>query len=182
METITKKGTKNVSLMVRMPKNITNIIDSCVGNTHGSRPDFVIDGIRAFNRYICDCEYEILEYLKDREDADRNVQIEFYRETIRSRTQAYRDEIRLADKTERDVDILLSLPNKLAIEIDLTVDRTGCFRNRQEFIKSAVVYLSVRMKNTGSNIVQVIDFLKESRSTENLQEQVEKMRKEMTRR
>ncbi len=179
METITKKGTKNVSLMVRMPKNITNIIDTCVGNTHGSRPDFVIDGIRAFSRYICDCEYEILEYLKDREDADRNVQIEFYRETIRSRTQAYRDEIKLADKTERDVDILLSLPSKLAIEIDLTVDRTGCFRNRQEFIKSAAAYLAARLGSTTRNTNRVLDFLKGNQSTMDLQEQIQKMRKGM---
>ena len=179
METITKKGTKNVSLMVRMPKNITNIIDTCVGNTHGSRPDFVIDGIRAFSRYICDCEYEILEYLKDREDADRNVQIEFYRETIRSRTQAYRDEIKIADKTERDVDILLSLPSKLAMEIDMTVGRTGCFRNRQEFIKSAAVFLSTRIKTMTDAIVKVNLFLKSNQSTEELQEQIERMKKQI---
>lgn len=181
MGTITKDdGKKNVSVMVRMPKNICNIIDTCVGNTHSSRPDFVIDGIRAFGRYICDCENDILKFLEERGDADRNVKIEFYRESIRDMTQTYRDEVKnAADRSEKDVDILLSLPRQIAAEIDLTIVRTGCFRSRHEYIKSAAVFLSMRMKATTDGSLRVNEFLKGNQSTEDLQEQIQRMKKEM---
>ena len=173
---ITKDDKKNESVMIRVPRNIANIIDTCVGNTHSSRPDYVIDGIRAFLRYIADCEKDTLDYISEKEDAERSVKIEFYRESMRSMTQIYKDEFNAAKSSDRDVDILLSLPSKLSLEINLTVERTGCFRNRQELIKSAIVYLSVRIKSTTDNVVKTLEFLRSNQSTEDLREQIRKMK------
>ena len=180
MGIITKKDEKkkNVSVMVRIPKNIANIIDTCVGNTHSSRPDFVIDGIRAFSRYISDCEKDILDYIEEKKDASQDVKVAFYRESIKSQTQSLRDEINAADRSEKDVDVLLSLPSKLSLEIDLIVDRTGCFRNHQEFIKASTVYLSTRMGSVTDGTVKVNEFLRANQSTEDLREQIRKMKEE----
>ena len=167
---------KNVSVMVRIPKNIANIIDTCVGNTHSSRPDFVIDGIRAFSRYISDCEKEILDYIEEKKDASQDVKIAFYRESIKSQTQSFRDEINAADRSEKDVDVLLSLPSKLALEIDLIVDRTGCFRNRQEYIKASTVYLSVRLGSVSKITMASNDLLNGNKSTRELREKLERMK------
>ena len=181
MGTITKDdGKKNVSVMVRMPKNICNIIDTCVGNTHSSRPDFVIDGIRAFNRFICDCESDILKFIDEKKDADYSVKVEFYHESMKSMTQIYRDEVKnSAVRSDKDVDILLSLPRQLAAEIDMTVVRTGCFRSRQELIKSAAVYLSIRLGAVNESIKMMNVFLEGNQSTIEMKKELERIRESM---
>ena len=51
--TITKnEGKRTKQVMVRIPKSTAEQIDDFAGNTHSSRPDFIIDSIRQFTDFI----------------------------------------------------------------------------------------------------------------------------------
>lgn len=172
---------RNASIMVRMPSNLALIIDQCVGITHSSRPDFVTDGIRSFIHYIITEEDSVMRYLKEKEDASREVKLQFYYETMKNKTEMYRKAVvSAAEKsTKKDVDILLSLPRGLASQIERVVERTKCFRNHQEFVKAATVYLTTQMGTDNTNENIVLNYLESNQATKDLQEQIEKMRKEM---
>ena len=177
----TDNNKKNASIMVRMPSSLSMMIDMSVGISYTSRPDFVIDGIRRFIHYINNEEAAIMLYLQEKEDAARDVKLEFYHETIEEKTEMYRNMVGSASaKSKRkDVDILLSLPKGLASQIDRMVERTGCFRNHQEFIKTGSAYLIVLLGMDNTNDMLTTDFLESNQSTKDLREQIEKMRKEM---
>jgi len=181
MGIITKdNGKKNASLMVRVPDGLAFAIDNMVGNTHSSRPDCVIDGIRRFIHFICNTESEIMIYLQEKSDADRDVRLEFYKESIKSSTEPYRKAVTSAiSKSKKDVDVLLSLPRGLAAEIDRTVERTGCFKNHQEFVKCSVVFLLREIGAENTNATLTENYLQSNQSTSELKQQIEKMKKEM---
>jgi len=172
---------KNASIMVRMPSNLAMIIDMSVGTAYTSRPDFVIDGIRRFVHYINNEEAGIMLYLQEKEDAARDVKLEFYYETIKEKTEMYRNMIvSAAEKSQKkDVDILLSLPKGLASQIDRLVERTKCFRNHQEFIKAGSCYLIILLGADNTNDMLTASFLESNQSTKDLREQIDKMKKEM---
>lgn len=176
------KGEKrNASIMVRMPSNLAMVIDMSVGLSYTSRPDFVIDGIRRFVHYINNEEASIMLYLQEKEDAARDVKLEFYYESMKERTEMYRKAVvSAAEKSKKkDVDVLLSLPKGLAAQIDGIVERTRCFRNHQEFIKAGSIYLIMIMGMDNTNEMLTTNFLESNQSTKDLREQIEKMRKEM---
>ena len=181
MGIITKNdGKKNTNLMVRVPDGLALAIDSMVGSTHSSRPDCIIDGIRRFIHFICSTEAEIMTYLQEKSDANRDVRIEFYKESIRSLTETYRESVANAiSKSKRDVDVLVRLPKGLATQIDSTVERTGCFRNHQEFVKCSIVFLLVEIGADNTNAMLTENYLLNNQSTSELREQIEKMKKEM---
>ncbi|MDY0224668.1 MAG: hypothetical protein RBR05_04655 [Candidatus Methanomethylophilaceae archaeon] len=181
MGIITKNdGKKNASLMVRVPDGLALAIDNMVGNTHSSRPDCVIDGVRRFIHFICCTEAEIMIYLQEKSDADRDVRLEFYRESIKSSTESYRKAVANAiSKSEKDIDVLLSLPKGLAAQIDRTVERTECFKNHQEFVKCSIVYLLTEICTENTNAMLADNYLKSNQSTSELRKQIEKMREEM---
>ena len=172
---------KNASIMVRMPSNLALVIDTTVGISYTSRPDFVIDGIRRFVHYINNEEAAIMTYLQEKEDAARDVKLEFYYASIKERTDTYRKAVAsAAEKSKKkDVDILLSLPKGLASQIDRAVERTKCFRNHQEFIKSGTVYLTTLIGMDNTNDMLTASFLESNQSTKDLREQIDKMKKEM---
>ena len=174
-------GKRNVSLMVRMPSNIAFVIDHCVGVSHSSRPDFVIDGIRQFMVAISYEEARVFEFIETKKDASREVKLQFYYESMKSFTLTFRNTIAsAAEKSEKkDVDILLSLPKGLAAQIDEFVNRTKAFKNHQEFIKCATIFLSTTMGAVNTNSMLAGTYLINNEATKELQEQVEKMRKEM---
>lgn len=182
MGIITKDdGKKNTSLMVRVPDGLALTIDNMVGNTHSSRPDCVIDGIRRFIHFICSTEAEIMIYLQEKSDADRGIRLEFYKESIKSVTETYRKTVANAiSNSKRDVDVLLSLPKGLAAQIDRTVERTGCFKNHQEFVKCSIVYLIIEVGAENTNAMLTENYLQSNQSTSELKEQIEKMKKEMS--
>jgi len=182
MGIITKDDGKNrVSLMVRMPHGMAEVIDMSVGILYTSRPDFVIEAIRRFIHYVCNEEAGIMLYLQDKKDADRDVRLEFYRESIREKTELFRNTAaEAAAKSKRDVDILLSLPKGLASEIDRTVERTGCFRNHHEFVKSATVYLMIEMAADNTNAMLTDNFLVSNQTTSELRAQIDRMKEEMS--
>lgn len=181
MGIITKNdGKKNVSLMVRVPDSLALTIDNMVGNTHSSRPDCVIDGIRRFIHFICNAEAEIMTYLQEKSDADRDIRLEFYRESIKSLTETYRKmAVSAISSSKKDVDVLLSLPKGLAAQIDRTVERTGCFKNHQEFVKCSIVYLLMEIGAENTNAMLTESYLQSNQSTSELKKQIEKMKKEM---
>lgn len=181
MGIITKNdGKKNTNLMVRVPDGLALAIDSMVGNTHSSRPDCIIDGIRRFIHFICSTEAEIMLYLQEKSDANRDVRIEFYKESIKSVTETYRESVANAiSKSKRDVDVLVRLPKGLAAQIDYTVERTRCFRNHQEFVKCSIVYLLTEIGADNTNAMLTENYLLNNQSTSELREQIEKMKKEM---
>ena len=172
---------KNASIMVRMPSNLAMIIDMSVGISYTSRPDYVIDGIRRFVHYINNEEAAIMLYLQEKEDAARDVKLEFYYASMKERTEIYRKAVvSAAEKSKKkDVDILLSLPKGLASQIDRIVERTKCFRNHQEFIKASSIYLIMILGMDNTNDMLTTNFLESNQSTKDLREQIEKMRKEM---
>lgn len=172
---------KNASIMVRMPSNLAMIIDMSVGISYTSRPDFVIDGIRRFIHYINNEEAAIMLYLQEKEDAARDVKLEFYYAAMKEKTEMYRKAVSSASEKskKKDVDILLSLPKGVASQIDRIVERTKCFRNHQEFIKAGTVYLTTIMGMDNTNDMLTTNFLESNQSTKDLREQIEKMRKEM---
>ena len=179
MGIITKDdGKKNASLMVRMPSTLAEMIDVCVGQTHSSRPDYVIDGIREFIHFICTNEAEIMRYIDEKKDAARDVKIEFYYESIKSLTQVYRDAASSAsEKSRSDVSILLSIPKGLAAQIDRIVERTRCFKNHQEFIRSSTVYMSMSMGMDNTNSMLTESFLESNQSTKELQIELERLKR-----
>ena len=181
MGIITKDdGKKNTSLMIRMPSNLAEMIDICVGQTHSSRPDYVIDGIRSFIHFICSNEAEIMKYIDEKKDAARDVKIEFYYESIKSLTQIYRNGAASAsEKSRSDVSILLSIPKGLAAQIDRTVERTRCFRNHQEFIRSATVYLTMSQGIDNTNSMLIEGFLESNQSTKDLRAELERLKNSM---
>lgn len=172
---------KNASIMVRMPSGLTEVMDmTAVGNTHSSRPDFVIDGIRSFIRFIVSDEYAILHYLEKKEDVDKAVKVKFYYESLKKDTLVYRNTVvNRIKESRKDVDILLSLPKGLAAEIDRVVERTKCFRNHQEFIKCATLYLITIIASNNTNAIIVNEFLQSNKSTQELEEEIEQMSKEL---
>ncbi len=172
---------KNASIMVRMPSGLTEVMDmTAVGNTHSSRPDFVIDGIRTFIRFIISDEYSILRYLEKKEDVDKAVKVKFYYESLKKDTLIYRNTVvNRIKESKKDVDILLSLPKGLAAEIDRVVERTQCFRNHQEFIKCATLYLITMIASDNTNAVVVNEFLQSNKSTQELEEEIEQMSREL---
>ncbi len=181
MGIITKDdGKKKTGLMVRVPDGLAAAIDNLVGNTHSSRPDCVIDGVRRFIHFICNTEAGIMLYLQEKNDADRGIRLEFYKESIKSLTETYRKSIANAiSNSKRDVDVLLSLPKGLAAQIDRTVERTGCFKNHQEFVKCSIVYLLMEVGADNTNAMLTESYLQSNQSTTELREQIEKMRREM---
>ena len=172
---------KSISMMIRLPSAITELLDGGIGLTHSSRPDFVTDGIRSFLHYICVEEKNILDFLEKKEDASREVKIQFYYETIKLKTELYRKTLMNAaeQSKKKDVDILLSLPIGLVGRIENTVNRTKCFRNRQEFVKAATVFVGIQYGLDNEVECNIENFLESNQSTKEIEEQIAKMREEM---
>ena len=77
----------------------------------------------------------------------------------------------------KDIDVLLSMPPTMIETINETVDRTQFFKNHQEFIKLAIMYLVFSTGVYNTNTMLTMSFLSDPDDLKKLKEELENLRK-----
>jgi Arc/MetJ-type ribon-helix-helix transcriptional regulator len=181
MRTITEGGGENIprskQVMVRLPSMIASSVVGRVGLTHASRPDFVLDATRQYLAVVHSIEYEAYRNVRDK-DVSYVAKCEFFQEYISLRLKRVSDECAaLTEKSSgKDTDVLLSVPPLLLKDIESTSKRLGAFRNRQDFLRQAVVMYNAELNNNAVRLLEVGSFLEENEDLKKLRDELDGLR------
>ena len=175
-------GKRTKQVMVRFPRYTVERIDDYAGDTHSSRPDFVIDSVR---QYIPHIVKEATTVITEIEGVDVSRQakdmffIERMGERMFSETESYRKSKESSPKGQ-DVSVLVSFPVGLNEMILRTIECTGLFSSNQELIKTAVHWLFIQMDNIEKTMETISDYQMSENVGRVLEEELEKLRREIT--
>jgi hypothetical protein len=178
---ITNKGDekKTKGVMVRLPSNVTTVIDSFVGRSHSSRPDFIVDAIRQYLMYVSIFEAEAILKVQDKDvsyTAKKAFYIEFMELHLDRMKKMYHS---LQEQAKgRDVDVLLSMYPITIEMINGVVERTQFFKNHQEFIKLAIMNLIILMASYNTNELLISNFLQDPEDLKKLKKELDDLRAE----
>lgn len=174
-------GKKTKQVMVRFPKYTVERIDDYAGDTHSSRPDFVIDSVRQYIPHIVREAATVITEIEG-VDVSRQAKNMFFIERMGERmfpeTESYRKSKESSPKGQ-DVSVLVSFPVGLNEMILRTVEYTGLFSSNQEFIKTAVHWMFEQMSNIGSMADFLFDFQSSKVESQSLEEELKRLRKEV---
>lgn len=173
------KKTKQV--MIRFPKYTVECIDDFAGDTHSSRPDFVIDSIRQYVAHIVR-EAALVITEVDGVDVSNQAKEAFFYERMSERmfseTESYRKSKENSPKGQ-DVSVLISMPlglNRMVLEI---VDSTDLFSSNQEIIKTAVHWMITQMNEIKVGLEVVSEFRSAKDNGKSLEMELEQIRREL---
>ena len=160
-----------------MPSNLGIIVDIYVGKTHTSRPDYIVDAIHQYMFHISGFETEAMLKVQYK-DVSYGAKRTFYLEYMELQTKREREAFNSAQKKSKgkDIDVLLSMPPGLVEEVMGIVNRTQVFKNHQEFIKFAIIYLMVVLATYNTNTLLTTNFLQDPEDLKKLKEELEKLR------
>lgn len=176
-------GKRTKQVMVRFPKYTVERIDDYAGDTHSSRPDFVIDSVRQYMAHIVGEAVTIITEIEG-VDVSRQAKDMFFIERMGERmfseTESYQNSKESSPKGQ-DISVLVSFPMGLNDMIIRTVESTSIFSSNQEFIKIAVHW----MLNHTSDVEKGLDVISEFQSTKDngksLEKELERIRTELQR-
>ena len=175
------EGKRTKQVMVRFPKYTVELIDDYAGNTHSSRPDFVIDSVRQYISHIIN---EVTVAITEIETVDVSKQAKdlFFIERMGERmfleTESYRKSKKSSPKGQ-DVSVLISFPTGLNDMILNTVKFTNLFSSNQELIKIAVHWMLNHMKDVDNGLELVSEFLSKGDDGKALKRELDLIRKEL---
>ena len=174
-------GKRTKQVMVRFPKYTVERIDDYAGDTHSSRPDFVIDSVRQYIPHIVREAATVITEIEG-VDVSRQAKDMFFIERMGERmfpeTESYRKSKESSPKGQ-DVSVLVSFPTGLNDMILKTVDFTTLFSSNQELIKTAVHW----MLNHVDDVEKALEVISEFQSTKDngktLENELERIRNEL---
>ena len=182
-ETITKsEGKRTKQVMVRLPRCTVERIDDFAGYTHSSRPDFITDAVRQYIRHILEESSKIAVKLKDLEVSKDAKDVDFTQEMNQVMYNEYSSykRSRETEAPTKGASVLVSMPTGLDEKIRETISVTGLFSSNQEFIKIATEYLFILLDEMTRNMESVKEFQALPESSRSLEEELEKIRRELT--
>ncbi len=174
-------GKRTKQVMVRFPKYTVERIDDYAGDTHSSRPDFVIDSVR---QYIPHILREAATVITEIEGIDVSRQakdmffIERMGERMFSETESYRKSKESSPKGQ-DVSVLVSFPIGLNDKVRRTVEATGLFSSNQELIKIAVHWTLNHIGDVEKGLEVVLEFQSTRDNGKALEKELEIIRREI---
>lgn len=175
-------GKRTKQVMVRFPKYTVERIDDYAGDTHSSRPDFVIDSVR---QYISHIVREAVTVITEIEtvDVSRRAKDLFFFERMGERmfpeTESYRKSKESSPKGQ-DVSVLVSFPTGLNDKILRTVESTSLFSSNQELIKTAVHWMLSHIDDVEKGLEVVSEFQSTKDNGKVLERELERIRKELS--
>lgn len=178
--TETKKK-KNKQVMVRIPRTTAERIDRYAGNTHSSRPDFIIDSIRQYIAHVADMASSVIVQMNNLDVSKQAKEVYFVQymnEQLGTEFDSYRNARGLDQKTQ-EVSVLISVPVGLQNQITELVRSTGLFSGNQEFIKVSVHYMFRKMSETMDRMDIVDRFQTVQDDEKALEEELELIKKEL---
>ena len=153
-------GKRTKQVMVRFPKYTVERIDDYAGDTHSSRPDFVIDSVRQYIPHIVREAATVITEIEG-VDVSRQAKDMFFIERMGERmfpeTESYRKSKESSPKGQ-DVSVLVSFPVGLNDMILKTVESTRLFSSNQDFIKTAVHWMFGQMDDVQDHMGYVTGF------------------------
>ena len=174
-------GKRTKQVMVRFPKYTVERIDDYAGDTHSSRPDFVIDSVR---QYIPHIVHEAALVITEIEGVDVSSQAKgmfFYErmsERIFQEIESYRKSKESSPKGQ-DVSVLISIPVGLNASIFRIVESTGFFSSNQELIKTAVHWMFTNLESVRDGMSLISGFNSSIDGKKSLEEELRKLRAEV---
>ncbi len=175
-------GKRTKQVMVRFPKYTVERIDDYAGDTHSSRPDFVIDSVRQYIPHIVREAATVITEIEG-VDVSRQAKDMFFIERMGERmfpeTESYRKSKESSPKGQ-DVSVLVSFPVGLNEMILRTVEYMGLFSSNQDLIKTAVHWLFVQMDIFEKTLETISDYHMSDNVGRALEEELEKLRREIS--
>lgn len=182
-ESITEPGKKRTKqVMVRIPRSTVERIDDFAGNTHSSRPDFIIDSVRQYITHVMDEASFVVVSIEGLEVSKQAKEVYFAQqmgERLYHEFDSYRKS-REGNQKIKDVSVLISMPIGLLRMISEVVGCTGLFSNNQEFIKVSVHYMFRQMSEIRDRMEIVESFQAMSDGRKALEEELEQIRMELS--
>ena len=175
------EGKRTKQVMVRFPRYTIEMIDDYAGNTHSSRPDFVIDSVR---QYIPHIIHEAAIIITEIETVDVSKQAKdlFFFERMGEKmfpeTESYKKSKQSSPKGQ-DISVLVSFPAGLNEKIHSTVQSTNLFSSNQELIKIAVHWMLNHVEDVEKGLEVVSEFMSMNDSGKALEKELEQIRREM---
>ena len=163
--------------MIRVPKTVGDAIDTCVGRTHLSRPDVILDACRQFRVALVSFEHSLIESIKDK-DVSIEAKDRYYREEVWKFTDPYREfyNKQVKDSKGEVLSILLTMPPGEQIQIEGVVSRDPDIRTHQDYYKLALGYFILHFHKIGTYETDVLDYFLDRMNVDN---EVSKLRKEL---
>ena len=167
--------------MVRFPKYTVERIDDYAGNTHSSRPDFVIDSVRQYIPHIVREAATVITEI-EAVDVSRQAKELFFFERMGERmfpeTESYRNSKESSPKGQ-DISVLVCFPTGLNDKILRTVEATSLFSSNQELIKIAVHWMLNHVDEVEKGLEVVFDFQSIRDNGKALKRELEQIRREL---
>ncbi|QHK17997.1 hypothetical protein JS82_07710 [Methanomassiliicoccaceae archaeon DOK] len=174
-------GKRTKQVMVRFPKYTVERIDDYAGDTHSSRPDFVIDSVRQYIPHIVREAATVITEI-EAVDVSRQAKDMFFIERMGERmfpeTESYRKSKEGSPKGQ-DISVLVSFPTGLNDRILRTVESTNLFSSNQELIKTAVHWMLNHMGDVENGLEVVSEFQSTRDNGKALEKELERIRKEL---
>ena len=181
-EIITKnEGKRTKQVMVRIPRSTAEQIDEFAGDTHSSRPDFIIDSIRQFTDYIVR-ETASIAVQTETTEYSREVKEAYFKEEALKRFFWEYDTYSTAKKNEprsKEVSVLVSIPVGLLDIVNNVVEITDLFSGVQEYIKVAIYHMFRRSREFESSREALSEFRSVVEGTILLEDELQQLREEM---
>lgn len=176
------EGKKTKQVMVRFPRFTVECIDDFTGDTHSSRPDFVIDAVRQYIPHvICDAATAITE-MEGVNVSHQAKDVFFYErmsESMFPEAESYRKSKDSSPKGQ-DISVLVSMPVGLNQMIADVVESTGLFSSNQELIKTAVHWMINHMNDVKQGLELVSGFRFAKDNGRSLERELEQIRRELS--
>ena len=174
-------GKRTKQVMVRFPKYTLERIDDYAGNTHSSRPDFVIDSVRQYIPHIVREAATVITEI-EAVDVSRQAKELFFFERMGERmfpeTESYRNSKESSPKGQ-DISVLVCFPTGLNDKILRTVEATSLFSSNQELIKIAVHWMLNHVDEVEKGLEVVFDFQSIRDNGKALKRELEQIRREL---
>lgn len=174
-------GKRTKQVMVRFSKYTVERIDDYAGNTHSSRPDFVIDSVRQYIPHIVREAATVITEI-EAVDVSRQAKELFFFERMGERmfpeTESYRNSKESSPKGQ-DISVLVCFPTGLNDKILRTVEATSLFSSNQELIKIAVHWMLNHVDEVEKGLEVVFDFQSIRDNGKALKRELEQIRREL---
>lgn len=180
-ENITDSGGKRTkAVMVRLPRYTAEAIDEFAGDTHSSRPDFIIDATRQYISHLLSEAFSVTIRIEPVDVSDQAKDAVFYEEMGRRmfpEVNAYKN-AKEGSARGQDVSVLVSMPNGLRKSIAEIID-IGLFFSNQELIKTAVHWLLSRMDAMKEELETVSELCLKEEGNRTLDKEIKRLMLEL---
>ena len=176
------EGKRTKQVMVRFPKFTVECIDDFAGDTHSSRPDFVIDAVRQYIPHLISDATTVITEIEGVDVSRQAKDVFFYErmsECMFTEAESYRKSKDSSPKGQ-DISVLVSIPVGLNGMIADMVEFTGLFSSNQELIKIAVHWMINHMNDVKQGLELVSGFQSTKDNGRALEKELEQIRRELS--